>query len=420
MTCGPTAHRLPSLLVAGALCLLGARSYGQEKPLRAAGLTTVYHHNSHADVILSRYFEGFTLDGQGDFPKLRLASLAVEQFPDGDKARRFSREHNVPLFETARSAVTLGTDTLAVDAVFLIAEHGRYPESDTGQFIYPKRSMFEQVAKACETSGRSVPLFIDKHLADNWQDAKWIYDESRRLKIPLMAGSSLPVLWRSPPVDVERNAALSEILVLSYGRLDSYGFHACEIAQCLAERRRGGETGVRRVRSLTGTAAWEAFEDGRVDPGLLELAMDRFHHRPISRGKPLREQVPDPTLFMIEHTDGLRVHILALQALYIDWTAAWRYADGRREGAVFWTQEARPFSHFALLLRHVESFMESGTSPWPVERTLLTTGILDAALISRRDQGRVIETPYLDIGYTSTWNWAQPPPPARDRPLQGQ
>jgi hypothetical protein len=416
-----TGRRTPlSVLIAGAVWATVAAAHAGDGPLRAAGLTTVYRHNSHADVILSRYFEGFTLDGKGEFPRLRLASLAVEQFPEDDKARRFSREHGVPLFGSPRDAVTLGTGSVAVDAVFLIAEHGDYPESDTGQFLYPKRRMFEQVARACEASGRSVPLFLDKHLADNWQDAKWIYDEARRLGIPLMAGSSLPVLWRDPPVDVDRDAALAEILVLSYGRLDSYGFHACEVAQCLAERRRGGETGVRRIRTLRGAAAWQAVEDGRVDRDLLELARNRFHDRPIPRTKPLAEQVPDPTLFMIEHRDGLRVNILALNELYIDWTATWRYQDGRREGAAFWTQEARPFSHFGLLLRHIESFMETGRAPWPVERTLLTTGVLDAALVSRRDGGRVIETPHLDIAYSTSWDWRQPPPPAPDRPLQGR
>lgn len=410
----------PGLLLVAALCLLGGRASPQEKPLRAAGLTTVYHHNSHADVILSRYFEGFTLDGKGEFPRLRLASLAVEQIPEGDKSRRLAREHGVPIFDTPRGALTLGTGSLAVDAVFLIAEHGDYPESDTGQFVYPKRPLFEQVAGVCAAAGRSVPVFLDKHLADNWRDAKWIYDEAKRLRIPLMAGSSLPVLWRSPPLDVDRDAALAEILVLSFGRLDSYGFHACEVAQCLAERRRGGETGVRRVRTLTGAEAWRAFADGRVDRGLLDLARERFRERPIPRGRPLEELVPNPTLFMVEHVDGLRVNILAMPELYIDWTAAWRYADGRREAAVFWTQEARPFSHFEVLLRHIEPFLESGTPPWPVERTLLTTGILDAALISRRDRGRVVETPHLGIAYESRWNWKQPPPPAPDRPLQGQ
>lgn len=394
--------------------------HAQEKPLRLAGITTVYYHNAHADVILSRYFEGFTLDGKGDFPKHRLASMSVEQFPENDKSRRFSREHNVPIYDSPRAALTLGTDKLAVDGMFLIAEHGQYPESDTGQFVFPKRPMFQQIAQVCEASGRSVPLFFDKHFADNWRDAKWIYDEAARLKIPLMAGSSLPILWRNPPVDVERDGTLAEILVLSYGRLDSYGFHACEIAQCLAERRKGGETGVRRVRSLSGPAAWKAFEDGTVDRELLELAKNRYHQRPIARDKPLQELVKDPVLFMVEHNDGLRVNILNLNELYIDWTATWRYQDGRRDGAAFWTQEARPFSHFSFLLRHIETFMETGKSPWPVERTLLTTGILDAALVSRRDQSKPIDTPYLNIAYQSPWNWKQPPPPAPDRPLNQQ
>ena len=57
--------------------------------------------------------------------------------------------------------------------MLLVAEHGEYPKSKTGQTVYPKRRLFSQVLDGFDRSGRVVPVFIDKHLADNWPDAKW-------------------------------------------------------------------------------------------------------------------------------------------------------------------------------------------------------------------------------------------------------
>jgi hypothetical protein len=60
--------------------------------------------------------------------------------------------------------------------------------------------------------------------------------------------------------------------------------------------------------------------------------------------------------------------------------------------------------------------MQTGTPTWPVERTLLTSGILDAALISKKNGGETLATPHLKIAYQSNWNWQQPPPPPPGRP----
>ncbi len=406
------------LTILGWASPLCADEPGREAP-KLAGLTTVYYQNSHSDLILGRMLEGYSLDGQGDFPKLKLVSLFVDQFPDNDKSRNLAAKASVPIFSSARQALLLDSDRLAVDGVMLIAEHGNYPESDTGQFLFPKRQLFSDVAEVCERSHRSVPVFIDKHLADNWQDAKWIYDEASRLKIPLMAGSSLPVLWRSPAVDVDRTKPLKEIVALSYHRLDAYGFHALEMIQCLAERRPGGETGVKQVRTLRDDAVWQAIEDGVIDRELLDQAMSRYKDRPISRDKPLRELVPHPVLFIVDYCDGLRASVLTVGNLYIDWSVAWRYADGHSQSTVFWTQEARPFTHFAILVKQLEPFFQTGIPTWPVERTLLTTGMLDALLISHRDGGKLIETPQLNFAYQSAWNWTEPQSPFPDRPLVG-
>ncbi len=384
---------------------------------RLAGLTTVYYPNSHAELFFGRPLRGMGMDDRPPFPKAALASLFIEQFPANDVGRALAAKHRVPLYGTAREAVRLGGSQLAVDGVLLIAEHGRYPESDTGQFQFPKRPYFTAVAEACAQANQRVPVFVDKHLADTWTDAKWMYDEARRLGLPLMAGSSLPISWRYPPRDTRRGQKLREIVALSYHRLDSYGIHALEIIQALAERRAGGETGVRRVRTLKGAAAWQAIEMREVDPELVELAVRTSKDRPVPRNKRLPELVPDATLMIVDYEDGLRASVLSLGQLYIEWSAAWRSGDGATESAVFWTQEARPFFHFSMLWEQLDAFFATGQPPWPVERTLLTSGMLDALLVSARDGGRVVETPHLRIAYHSTWDWRQPPAPPPGRPL---
>jgi hypothetical protein len=398
-----------------------SRVRSEDGRLKVAGVTTAYHHNAHADVILSRLVQTDTLDGQGRQPPLHLVSLYTDQVPPSDISRALAPEHGFTLYDGVAGALTRGTGRLAVDGIFLIAEHGRYPKSDTGQTRYPKRRLFAQVLDVFDRSGRVVPVFCDKHLSGNWADAKWVYDEARRRGIPLMAGSSLPVLWRYPPADVRRGAKLAQVVVLSYGSLDGYGFHGMEVAQCLAERRAGGETGVRSVQCLTGPVVWRAGREGVYDRALLDAALSRLKERPLPAGERIEELVPEPVLFLIDHNDGLRVCVFTLNNAVGEWAAAWRYADDRSiESTLFWTQEARPFAHFGLLLRGIERMMQTGRPTWPVERTLLTSGALDAVLISRRDGGKRLDTPWLDVSYTTDWSWTEPPPPPPGRPIQGQ
>jgi hypothetical protein len=399
---------------------------------KVAGITTEYRHNSHADLLLSRMLETDTLDGRGERPVMSLASLVTDQVPPADTSRALAKRHGFPIFDAIGPALTLGKEKqLAVDGVLLIAEHGKYPVSDTGQVVYPKRRMFEQIAATFRACGTSVPVFIDKHLADNWTDAKWIYDTAKALHAPLMAGSSLPVLWRYPPADVRRGAKLQEIVAVSYHTLDAYGFHALEIVQALAERRAGGETGVASVQCFSGKAVWEAEKSDLYDRRLLDEALSRLKVRPLPPDKKIEELVPNPILFAINYHDGLRANVFTLNPAVGEWAAAWRYADeekgrekidaqsndGQSSSALFWTQEARPFMHFAHQLTGIEKMMQTGKPTWPVERTLLTSGLLDALLTSKRNGGKPLATPWLNVQYESNWNWHQPPAPPPGRPI---
>jgi hypothetical protein len=390
----------------------------QQPPKRVAAIVTAYYHNSHADLLVSRLLQTDTLDGKGKKRAIELASLYVDQFPENDISRRLMAEHGVPIYPTVVEALQGGTGELAVDGVLLIAEHGQYPVSATGQVQYPKRRMFEEIVRAFEASGRVAPVFVDKHLADNWEDARWLYETARRMHVPLMAGSSLPCGYRYPPVDIERGAALAEIVAISYHTLDAYGFHALELVQTLAERRGNGETGIRSVRCLTGQSVWEAEEQGVYDRKLLDAALGRMK-RALPEDKKLSELVPEPVLWTVEFVDGLKANVLTLNNAVGEWAAAWRYADGKSDSTLFWTQEARPFIQFSYQLDGIETLINTGRPAWPVERTLLTSGALDALLISKRDDSSTVETPHLQFTYTTEWDWREPSSPPPDRPLDG-
>lgn len=377
-----------------------------------AGITTVLRKNSHGEVLIGRLVRGFSLNDQGPRPALKLASLYADQVPRNDLSRDWSTTYGFPVATSVKEALTLGTGTLAVDGIMLVAEHGEYEKSASGNTMYPKRRLFGEVVETFRSSGQSVPVFIDKHLADNWADAKWVYDQAKELKVPLMAGSSLPVLWRYPPVDTVRDAKLEEIVAVSYGRLDAYGFHAIEMVQCLVERRNGGETGVRSVQAFTGDAVWKAADSGQFNSKLFEATLDRQNQkRWEKRNRTLRESVREPVLWQIEYRDGLKASILTLNGAIADWTTAWKYVDDEQITSTrFQVQEERPYGHFTFLVQGFEKMVRTGKPAWPVERTLLTSGILNALLRSQTDEGRRLDTPWLDVRYTSSVNWKQPPP----------
>jgi hypothetical protein len=381
---------------------------------RIAAVVTEYRDNSHADVIVGRLLDTHTLDGQGRVSPLKLLSLYTDQVPENDLSRSLAQTHQFKIYPTVAETLTLGGDQLAVDGVLLVAEHGKYPRSETSQVVYPKRRLFEQVVQTFQQSGRVVPVFIDKHLADNWQDAKWIYDTAKQLEIPLMAGSSLPTTWRYPPVDVQQGARLKQVVAVSYHTLDAYGFHALEMLQAIVERRAGGETGIKRVQCVTGDAVWQAGEKQIYDPELLSAALSRLEHRRRPE-KPLQELVKEPILFVIDYADGLRANVLTLNGAVGEWSIAWRHDDGSQASTLFYTQEREPFLHFSFLTQGIEQMIVTGKPAWPVERTLLVSGLLDALLISKQQGGKPLATPQLTFSYDQPWHWQQPFPEPPER-----
>lgn len=364
---------------------------------RVAAVITAYHPRSHADVIVGRFLDGFPCDDGLHPPRVELAGIYLDQILPDDIGVRAAGAHGVPIYPSILKALALGGEALAVEGVLVIGEHGDYPWDEMDRHLYPRRHFFEQVAGAMAAAGRAVPVFIDKHLSYNWRDALWMYERARELGIPLMAGSSLPVCWRRPWLEHPLGAAIDAAVSIGYAGLESYGFHALETLQCMVERRAGGETGVVAVRCLEGEAVWTWLD---AHPAHAELAGAAGRSIAEAEGpwERVRELVGEPAAFVVEYADGLLAATLMLNGYCRAFAYAGR-ADGEVRACEFVLQGGPPHGHFAYLGRNIEEMFLTGRPTYPVERTLLTTGVLAAGMESRH-LGRVrLPTPHLHVAY---------------------
>ena len=369
---------------------------------KVAAVITWYKPLSHADVIVTKYLTGFPT-AEGFFPpRTELVSMYVDQFPEEDLSRELAEKHGVPIYGSIDEALCCGGNQLAVDAVLLIGEHGRYPWNEKQQQLFPRKPFMEQICGAMATAGRGVPVFNDKHLSYNWHDAKWMYDRMSGLDAPLMAGSSLPVCWRKPWLEHDPDGTIEEAVAIGFSGLEIYGFHTLEVLQCMVERRAGGETGVAAVTCLEGDDVWKAAEQGAWSRDLAEAACAAIENKPTGR---IEDHCSQPAIALIEYRDGRRGAALMLDGYVEDLAYAARVGDGEVVATEFFAQghggedEDGPYAHFAYLSLNVEEMFLTGRSTVPVERTLLTTGVLETMLDSRHAGHQRLETPWLDITY---------------------
>lgn len=378
---------------------------------RIALLGTEVRTHSHAQHFIDRFLLGYSWASGWRRPDVDLVSLYIDQFPEGDLARSTAKRHGVTIYPTLAEALTLGTSTLAVDGVVIIGEHGKYPHNEKGQTLYPRYKFFKEVVKVFESSGRSVPVFNDKHLSTDWRECVEMVADSKRLHFPFLAGSSLPVTRRLPAIDMPYGTSLSDSVCAGYGGVDSYDFHGIETAQCMSERRKGGEVGIQRVLALRGAKMWEHAAERETTRRLLVAALTRSHNLPVKDGFPTdavtfdwaRRTFPEGWAYFIDHRDGFRTTLFMLGIQDFNYAGL-----NSHTGEIISCQMYLPMpthgsttaDFFNPLVHHIERMIVENRAPYPIERTLLTSGMTLAGVESFH-RGQAVETPEMAVRYTA-------------------
>lgn len=381
---------------------------------RIALLATEVRKYSHAQHFIDRFLEGYGWAGQHHRPPIELAGLYVDQFPDRDLSRERARRHHVKIYPNIEEALTLGSSKLAVDGVLIIGEHGRYPRTEKGQTLYPRYEFFRRTIRVFESSGRAVPVFNDKHLSTNWNECVAMVAASKRLAFPFLAGSSLPVTRRIPALEIPLNRPLSESVCVGYGGIDAYDIHAIETAQCMSERREGGEVGVKSVQAVRGIKVWQMLAERATTQRLFFAALARSFTCRGSASYPtvppdlawLRENSRDAIAYFFEHLDGFQTSLFLLNGIVSDFNYA---GLARDSGEILSCQMYLPMpptyttlaDFFNPLINHVEQMIVNNAAPYPIERTLLTSGMTLNAVESLYRGGTLLPTPELKVIYSA-------------------
>ena len=374
---------------------------------RIAVITTVYRYLSHAQHITDRFLVGYPLNGKWRRPDMKVVSLYVDQKPPGDQSAERAREFGFQVYPSIAEALRCGGDRLAVDAVLIIGEHGDYPRNEKGQVLYPRHEFFRQCVEVFEKDRRAVPVYNDKHLSYSFEKARWMVDSAKRLKFPLLAGSSLPVTWRLPDLELPLNCQIESALMVGVGGSDAMDYHALEAMQSMIERRKGGETGVKAVQMIEGEAVWKAGWSAE----LLASALSRSDSpqgwtitdgrtQDLVGNRELPKLVKNPVAYFIEHRDGLRTTLLMLNGAVKDFTFAARVKGLRGiQSTQFFLSPVPNVTYSACLVSKIEEMFETGRAPYPAERTLLVSGVLESCLTSRIQNHQRLETPHLAVRY---------------------
>jgi hypothetical protein len=359
---------------------------------------------SHADWIVNKLIDGYWWQGAHTPSRVEVVSVYIHQLDTSLLGQKVCKAKNIPIFKTVKEAVTLGGKELAVDGVAIVAEHGNYPTDLKGHWLLPRWWIYQQVIQVFEQSKRSVPVFNDKHLSYNWDDAKWMFDKSRELNFPLTGGSSIPTYFRKPEIELAIDTPIKNSIVVGDAADEGAIFHCIDVLQAFVDRRKGGETGVKAVQSIRGPETWAWVERNAWAGNLFEAVRKEFN----LKLEDLRGR-RKPNVCVVEYNDGSQAAVIS--GAGVGWTYAGEIEARKDPAIVSMLGFPGPISqyHAANAYEHwIIEMMLTGKEPFNAERLLVSTGIVNYYMESNWENGRYsavgrrLETPFLNIKYRST------------------
>lgn len=398
----------------------GANSNTMQSRPRIAFLTSFWGATrSHADWIVTKLLDGYWWHGAYTPSRVEVVSVYIHQFEESGLGQKVCKAKGIPIFDTVGEAVTLGGEELAVDGVVIVGEHGEYLTDLKGHWLLPRWWIYKQVIQVFERSKRSVPIFNDKHLSYDWNEAKWMFDKSRELNFPLTGGSSIPVYYRKPEIELPIDTPLKNSLVLGGTADEGAIFHAIDVLQAFVERRKGGETGVKSVQSIRGPETWKWVEANPWAYRLLNSVENSFQ---LERG--YFQQSQRTNMCIIEYNDGTEAAVIGGRG--VGWTFAGEI-DGDKEPTVIsmlgWPGPFDQYHASNAQPHWITEMMVTREEPFDAKRLLLSTGIVNHYMDSNWENGhyspvgRRIETPVLNIKYRTLreaqFNRGERPPSRR-------
>lgn len=380
-----------------------ASEAAESKRPQVAAIYTEFFYISHAYHILHPFLGPYLFNGKLLQPQCDVVSFYGDQFTDRDLSRGVAKKYNIPIYKTIREALCLGGKELAVDAVLSIGEHGTYPDTKYGQTMYPRKRFFDEIVDVMKQSKRFVPVFSDKHYSYRWDWAREMYDTSRKYEFPMMVGSSVPLAVRTIPLEIPYGTELEDAVSIHGGPIEKYDIHGLEVLQSMVEFRKGGETGVSSVQFLKGDELIKAGREGRWSMKLAEAAMqaELGSKKRSLFDKVGKEGASEPHGILLEYKDGFRATMLKIGSNGVRWNFACRVkGESKPKATTFFPGPWGNRNLFRAFSNAIQYLFVHKKEPYPCERTLLMTGVLDAAMHSYFEKGQAkMKTPQLEFSY---------------------
>jgi hypothetical protein len=164
---------------------------------------------------------------------------------------------------------------------------------------------------------------------------------------------------------------------------------------------------------------WEHVAARATTAKLLVAALTRSHNLPVQDGYPVekitldwaRKVFPEGWAYFIDHRDGLKTSMFMLEIRDFNY-AGLNSETGEIISCQFYlpmpTHGSTTADFFNPLVRYIEQMIVENKEPYPIERTLLTSGMTLAGVESFH-QGKAIETPEMGVKYSvpkESWFWA--------------